>query len=240
MTSRHLAGALVLLSALAFPARADVNLCLNCCGNSSLIYQCYETELTCAEISLGPIIRECEQLSIAPPPGGGGGGGVVGNLHPEVNGQSLVGSSVYGGTATGPSGALSNFVVLWETRDTFVAGRRAQAVAQDASGALFWTEFDVSGTERRGAGDLMITGTPAGQEIWTAFGEEEVGRTAAGDMTITVYVLPVNDPPGALAREALETYHTDVVFDDLEWTFLSSEPVSGRPGSWGTLKAGYN
>ena len=232
--------AAVLLANLAVPARADVNLCLNCCGNTSLIYQCYETEITCDEIEIGPIIRDCEQLSVAPG-GGSGGSGVVGGLHPEVDGQSLVGVSSYQGDATGPSGALSDFVVLWETRDTFEIGRRCQAVA---GGALFRAEFDVAGGDRRAIGDLVITGTPAGEEVRAAFDLAPTGRIAGGDMTVSVYVVVQNDPPTAgqapLAKATvLEVHHTDIVFDDLQWSFLADGPVATETTGWGTLKAEY-
>ena len=241
MNSRHrsmiLTVALV-AGLLAAPARADVNLCLNCCGNTELIYQCYETELTCDDIEIGPIIRDCDQLSLAGGGSGGFGPGVVDGLHPDVDGQSVLGRPSFDGTATGPSGSLSDFVVLWETRDTFETGRRAQVVARDASGALFWSEFDVAGTERRSDADLVITGTPAGEEVQGAFDLAPTGRIASGDMTVTVTVVVVNDPPTAKAT-VLDVLHTDVLFDDLQWTFLSSEPIANDRSSWGTLKSGY-
>lgn len=231
---------ILVAAALAAPARADVNLCLNCCGNTSLIYQCYETELTCDEIEIGPIIRECEQLS-GVAPSGGFGPGVVGGVHPDVDGQSVLGNAVFDATAVEPWGVMSDFIVLWESRDTLDPGRRAQAVGRTETGALYIAEFDVNGIDRRSVGDLVITGTPAGEEVLGAFDLAPTGRIAGGttgDMTITVSVVSANTPPGAKAS-ILEVHHTDINFEDLSWSFLSSEPVTTEPANWSALKASY-
>ena len=210
-------------------AVADVNICL---GNGT--YKCYETDLTCADITIGIFIRACEDLSIA---GGGTGSGVVTQLHPDVDGQSFLGPVVYCGSAPSPTGPLSDFVVIWESRDTFEPGRRVQAVGRDASGALYRAEFEVNGLDRRDIGDFVVSGTPTGQEIFGPFDDVPTGQVGGGDMTVTIFVVPANDP--SAKTTVLETHYTDIVFSDLAWVFLSSEPVAEETLSWGAMKSNY-
>jgi len=126
----------VLLSGVA---SADVNLCL---GNGT--YKCYETDLTCADITIGPIIRACEDLSIAPGGGGSVGyGGVISELHPDLDGQGIVGPDApFAGAVDVPGAVLVEFTLIFESRDTFAPGRRMQGVARTATGEIYYAEFD--------------------------------------------------------------------------------------------------
>ncbi len=219
---------------LAGGATADVNLCLYN-GTSTLHYQCYETELTCEDVTIGLIIRECEDLSIGPGGGGPVGGGVIADLHPDLDGQGLAGPGPGYTTTVGlaDGATIVEVVLLFETRDTFSPGRRMQAVGRTAGRALYVAEFDADYLDPDSDDDTVIDSTPGGEPILGALDLEPTGVTATGDATVSVTIL---DPA---AKAVISVHHTPIVFGDLTWTFLSDGPVGNESMSWGGVKALY-
>lgn len=215
----------------AVGAVADVNLCLY--GG---VYRCYETDLTCADITIGVIIQGCEDL-IANPGGGGGvgSGAVIEDLHPELDGQGVAGpSGGYTGAVAVGSETLVDFTVIFETRDTFAPGRRMQAIARSTSGKLYYAEFDVDFLDPDSDGDTLIGSTRGGEEILGAFDLEPTGEFATGDVTVSVWLIDA-----ATKDLGLEVHHTPIVFGNLAWNFLADGPVGNENQTWGQVKAVY-
>ncbi len=217
---------------LTTAAMADVTLCLY--GG---VYRCYETDLTCADITIGVIIQECEDMIIAPGGGGGATGGVITQLHPELDGQGIAGPGTGFGTAV-PVGAdgrtIIDVTLIFENRDTFSPGRRMQAVGRTSEGFLYFAEFDVDFLDPDSDGDTLIYSTAGGDEILGGFDLQPTGVTATGNATVTVELL---DPTPTKA--AVSVHHTPINFADLNWTYLSNGPVGNETLSWGAVKASY-
>lgn len=218
---------------LASIAVADVNLCL---GNGT--YKCYETDLTCADITIGPIIRACEDLSVAPGGGGVVSGGVISDLHPDLNGQGVAGPTdpFVGSVDVGADQPveLVQFTVIFESRDTFSPGRRMQAIGRSSGGALYVAEFDADFLDPDSDDDNLIAATAGGQEILGAFDELPLGVAATGDVTVTIFIISPDTK-----STIVSTHHTPIIFGDLEWNFLADGPVANTTKSWGEMKAVY-
>jgi len=161
-------------------AMADVNLCL---GNGT--YKCYETDLTCADITIGPIIRACEDLSVAPGGGGYSTDGVITDLHPDLDGQGVAGpSSGFIGSAQTADDELVEFIVIFESRDTFAPGRRMQVVgAFDdvplglvATGDVTVTVFVIDPTTKSTVLSDHHTPINFGDLTWTFLADGPVGN----------------------------------------------------------------
>jgi hypothetical protein len=220
------------LMLMAVGASADVNLCLYN-GTTTLHYQCYETELDCTDINIGLIIRECEDLSVAPGGGGGGGGGVIRDLHPELDGQGVAGpSGGYTGSVDVIVDELVEFTLIFESRDTFSPGQRMQAIARSAFGRIYYAEFDVDPADP-GIGNIVRSSTPGGEPILGALDLEPTGMIATGDATVTATVI---DPA---SKSVISVHHTPINFGDLTWHFLADGPVGNETMSWGELKSSY-
>ncbi|MBU0740966.1 hypothetical protein KKG45_00265 [bacterium] len=210
-------------------AVADVSLCL---GNGT--YKCYETDLTCADITIGPIIQACENPVVGPG-GGGGSGGVITDLHPELDFQGITGpTGGFGGSVFVGADQLVEFTLIFESRDTFAPGRRMQAVARATTGKIYYAQFDADVLDPDSDNDNLIAATAGGQEILGAFDREPLGAAATGDVTVTVFII---DPD--VKTTILSTHHTPINFGDLEWNFLADGPVGNTSMSWGAVKAGY-
>lgn len=147
------------------------------------------TDRTCADVTIGPIFLAGKDLGIANPGGGPGGGlgGVIGELHPDFDGQAILGSGPFGGSVVSGSGEVLNGFII--TRENGATDGAMQVLSFTAGGAIYLATIDVPGSDLDDLGELVISATPGGEEITWPLEAAGRGVMATGDATIAVDVL---------------------------------------------------
>ena len=225
----------LLVFALAAPQSANALWgCLFANPGCNWVY--YDTELTCADITLSSIgIQACVDDPAAPGGGTGQPGALVG-IHPDFDGGPNIGEGPFPGTIEANGRTLDNFIVTRPIGSVVGEDPIATVLAFDASGNIFRIRQrpDLLTAEWDALIDAAIQVTPGGEEILSPFDFKPTGRVAGGDITVSLHLFEAGDGSMPAGEQ-----HWEITFAEQAWDYYGSGAVSNTATSWSAVKAMY-
>jgi len=226
----------LLLFTLLMPAAvwADVTCCISHNDGLPCVSTCYVTDLTCADITIGAIIRSCQDMVFGGGIGGATGSGMLSGISPAFDGQVNIGDGPLPGTVDIIASVLQDFYFTRPVSPHINLDQFIQVLGIDAGGNIYRADVPTAGLNRFGSGDLVIQVTRAGQTIYSPFEAVPTGQLATGDYTISVATIDRTNNITPLSFD-----YTPVTLANLAWTLVGSGAVPTNQASWGTMKSDY-
>jgi hypothetical protein len=236
-TSRRPLAAAAVLFALLLPHAASADLwgCVFTNG-APCTWICFETDLTCADITITNTgVQQCVDCPIAP----GGGVGLPGALaavHPDFDGQINLGSGPFPGTVAFQGRILHDFIITRPIGAVLNGGPLVRALAFDDEGNIYTALPPTSAVAGYDPDlhDCAVQATRLGEPLLDPFDASPLGTVATGDVTLSVHVFAAGDGSSPVSASFF-----DVDFAGLAWSYYGSGAVADETLSWGALKAAY-